>query len=433
MRLCACLVVFGFIACAPSVPRPTREPPAPDAGVDLPATTTPVTVDARPDVRQPPEPAVDAHSDVLGDVARDAAIKTDAGLKPDALPNDVARADVKPDLTKADTNVGSDSGPDYDRPRRARPRPAPPRPSYRQHGAAILPAAGDLVIDELLINPAGTDTNREWIEVVNVSTATLDLHQLHVADAASDVAVDAGVLAPGGLLVLGQSLDPTKNGGAPIAFSFGNVISLNNGGDSISLCLGPCASGVVLDQVAWTADLGAAYDGHAAIVGAVPGQFCPADQPFGDAGSFGSPGTANPPCVAVTRPTRGRGARAAGIVLSPVDRKTWRPRPHPWPRCWPGNAPARRRRDPEPLRRLRRRHRARALPGAGRGDPRAGRRQERHPQHADRLGQVAGRDRAALQRDGRGQGVVLHLPDQGAGQREVLRALRALRPRQRRA
>ena len=33
-----------------------------------------------------------------------------------------------------------------------------------------------------------------------------------------------------------------------------------------------------------------------------------------------------------------------------------------------------------------------ALPGAGGGDPRADRRQERHPQHADRLGQVAGRD-----------------------------------------
>jgi hypothetical protein len=92
-------------------------------------------------------------------------------------------------------------------------------------------------------------------------------------------------------------MDPTKNGGAPIALSFGNVISLNNGGDSISICLGPCATGVMLDQVVWTADLGAAFDGHAAIVGVAPGLFCPADQPFGDAGSFGSPGQANPPCT----------------------------------------------------------------------------------------------------------------------------------------
>ena len=170
-----------------------REPSAPDAGVDLPAAATPVTIDARPDVRQPPEPAVDAHGDVLGDMARDATIKTDAVLKSDALPNDVARADVKPDTTKADTNVASDSGADTTG---AGDAETGASEAATEAGTAILPAAGDLVIDELLINPAGTDTSREWIEVVNVSTTTLDLHQLHVADAASDVAVDAACSRP---------------------------------------------------------------------------------------------------------------------------------------------------------------------------------------------------------------------------------------------
>jgi hypothetical protein len=161
----------------------------------------------------------------------------------------------------------------------------------------VAPNAGDLVIDELLINPAGTDTNREWIEVLNASSFTLDLHLLHIADTAGDVGLDAGLLAPGGILVFGQSLDPTKNGGAPVSFSFGNVVSLNNGGDSISICLGDCATGLILDQVVWTVDLGAAYDGHAAVVGPSPGRFCPADQPFGTAASFGSPGAPNPPCT----------------------------------------------------------------------------------------------------------------------------------------
>jgi hypothetical protein len=291
MRFHACLVAFVLIACAPSVPHPMREPPAPDAGVDLPATSPPVAVDARPDVRQPVEAATDAHNDIGGDALRDAAVKTDTGVKSDALSNDGARADAKLDTMKSDTNAGSDSDAGFD---------AIESDAFETGAtdgtSAILPAAGELIIDELLINPAGTDTNREWIEIANVSTVTLDLHQLHVADAAGDVAVDAGLLAPGGLLVLGQSLDPTKNGGAPIAVSFGNVISLNNGGDSISICLGPCATGAVLDQVIWTADLGAAYDGHAAIVGSLPGVFCPADQSFGDAGSFGSPGAVNPPC-----------------------------------------------------------------------------------------------------------------------------------------
>jgi hypothetical protein len=268
--------------------------------VDLPAITTPVTVDARPDVRQPPEPAVDARSDVLGDVARDTTIKTDAVLKSDALSSDV-RSDAKPDTTRIDTSAANDGRVSVEASEASVPEAGASESGASEDAtdatSAAPPAAGDLVIDELLINPAGTDTNREWIELDNVSPATLDLHQLHVADAASDVAVDAGLLAPGGLLVLGQSLDPTKNGGAPIAFSFGNAVSLNNGGDSISVCFGPCASGVLLDQVIWTADLGPTYDGHAAIVGAMPGQFCPADQPYGDSGSFGSPGMVNPPCT----------------------------------------------------------------------------------------------------------------------------------------
>ena len=54
------------------------------------------------------------------------------------------------------------------------------------------------------------------------------------------------------------------------------------------------------------------------------------------------------------------------------------------------------------------------------------------PQHADRLGQVARRDVPALPGDGRGQALVLHLPDQGARQREVLRPVPALRPGERR-
>src|SRR6185295_11923258 len=49
--------------------------------------------------------------------------------------------------------------------------------------------AGEVVIDELLVNPAGTDTNREWIELANLTALPFDLRGLHVADSAKDVAV----------------------------------------------------------------------------------------------------------------------------------------------------------------------------------------------------------------------------------------------------
>ena len=88
-----------------------------------------------------------------------------------------------------------------------------------------------------------------------------------------------------------------------------------------------------------------------------------------------------------------------------------------------------------PGRRVRRVHRlgGRAGPGAlpapGRGGPRAARRQQRHPGHADRVGEVAGGDGRARRRAGRGPGQLLHRADQGAGEREVLRALRGVRRR----
>jgi hypothetical protein len=272
--------LVGIVACAPSVPRPARQPPEPDAAFDLPAATTETTVDARGDLRAPPTPATDARAAATADARGDSTADT----RGDAAPGDAPLRRDSANIADADADaeIGPSDGP-----------------------TGVLPTVGDLVIDEILINPAGTDTNREWIEVANSSAYTLDLHLLHVADSANDVAVDAGLLAPGGLLVLGQSVDPTKNGGAPISFSFSNVISLNNAGDSISLCLGPCADGLLLSRVTWTADPGAAYDGHAANVldpgaGSDPDAgadlFCPADQPFGTAGSFGTPGAPNPPC-----------------------------------------------------------------------------------------------------------------------------------------
>src|SRR5437870_544152 len=78
-------------------------------------------------------------------------------------------------------------------------------------------------------------------------------------------AVSAGTIEPGGLLVIGQSLDASKNGGAPVGAAYGTHLILNNDAEAVSICLGACATGVVLDQVGWEA-IGAGYDGHALIV-----------------------------------------------------------------------------------------------------------------------------------------------------------------------
>jgi hypothetical protein len=161
--------------------------------------------------------------------------------------------------------------------------------------AARAPRAGELVIDEVLVNPAGDDLGREWIEVSNLGLDWLDLSQLHLANMSVDLAVAGARLAPGGLRLFGQSADPAKNGGAPVAVAYGTKLILNNADGQVSLCLGACASGLALDTVSW-GTLGDGYTGHALVVDPATKAICAASTAFGTAGSFGTPGAPNPPC-----------------------------------------------------------------------------------------------------------------------------------------
>lgn len=184
--------------------------------------------------------------------------------------------------------------------------PSPPRPDSGGDAApadrrpdaplARAPRPGEVVIDELLVNPAGDDLGREWIELASRAAEPLDLSQLHLATATIDVAAPAGTIAPGALLLLGQSIDPTKNGGAPVAVAYGTKLILVNADGQVSICLGACASGVVLDTFSW-GSLDDAYTGHALLVDPASKAFCAAEAPFGSGESFGTPGSPNPACL----------------------------------------------------------------------------------------------------------------------------------------
>jgi hypothetical protein len=158
------------------------------------------------------------------------------------------------------------------------------------------PRAGELAVDELLVNPTGDDLGREWIEITNRATESLDLSTLHLATATVDVAAAAGVIAPGALRLLGQSADSTKNGGLTVDTAYGTKLILVNADGQLSICAGACVSGVVIDTVSW-GTLGDAFTGHALIVDPVTKVICPAETPFGTAGSFGTPGATNPICI----------------------------------------------------------------------------------------------------------------------------------------
>jgi hypothetical protein len=237
---------------------------------------------------------------VLMAACEPAAVRPRAVLEPPADPKGTTAED-------AGTAAPVDSG---SRQRQKLPAPDAMVTAADGGGQAMAPDAGaetasarpagpgDVRIVEVLVNPSGQDVGREWIEILSVSHEPLDLSGLHVADTASDVAAPAGLIAPGARLLLGQLPDGSKNGGAPVAVAYGTRLAFNNDGEEISICDGPCATGVIIDRVAWKS-LGAGYDGHAMVFDRDANLTCAATQPFGTAGDFGTPGQPNAGCAAL--------------------------------------------------------------------------------------------------------------------------------------
>ncbi len=219
-------------------------------------------------------------------VVRDAAVAEidAAAAQPGRAPD--AASGERPKLPRPDAaaDAALESIPD------AAPVDRPPdRP------AARAPRAGEVLIDELLVNPTGDDLGREWVELANQSVDPLDLSQLHLATASTDVPVSAGTIAPGALLLLGQSSDPSKNGGAPVSVTYSTKLILLNANGRLSICIGACASGMVIDAFSWGA-LDDGYTGHALVIDPATRAFCPAADAFGTGDSFGTPGAPNPAC-----------------------------------------------------------------------------------------------------------------------------------------
>jgi phosphatidylserine/phosphatidylglycerophosphate/cardiolipin synthase-like enzyme len=100
-------------------------------------------------------------------------------------------------------------------------------------------------INELMANPDGTDTNEEWVELVNTGSAAISLAGWRLGDALDGERHVFGelTLSPGGSVVVYSG----PNAGEPdrlVATS--GALSLNNNTDIVTL---RDAAGVVIDQV----------------------------------------------------------------------------------------------------------------------------------------------------------------------------------------
>jgi len=173
---------------------------------------------------------------------------------------------------------------------------------------SLVPAVGDLLFTELMINPTGAvqDITGEWIEVRNVSNRTLELMGCTLED--TGVNGDNHTIAtttrvtPGGRVVLAKSATAAVNGGLPrVDYAFGETgVSLTNGGDTLILrCAGaildtltynatwPFVEGVAM-QLDDTLTLPASNDS--------PTAWCRATATYGTQSHLGTPGSANGRC-----------------------------------------------------------------------------------------------------------------------------------------
>jgi hypothetical protein len=166
-------------------------------------------------------------------------------------------------------------------------------------GVADL-SPGDLVVTEIMRNPAAvSDADGEWFEILNVSGLDVDLLGLELISGGTATVTSSLVVPDGARVVLGASADPLVNGGAPVDFAYGGVITLGNADDSLELGY----LGASFDVVAWDgtfpAPTGAAMSldpaSETAAANDVGTAWCDAVTVYG-AGDLGTPGAANPAC-----------------------------------------------------------------------------------------------------------------------------------------
>lgn len=171
---------------------------------------------------------------------------------------------------------------------------------------ACLPAAesGDLVITEIMANPAGDDAGLEWFEVYNTSDRVIPLSGLSLSDDGSDSLTirDGPLVEPGAYAVLAEDV-----GAAPIVdlvWSDSGSMALSNTEDEIEIRVGD----TLVDRVAWgsgatpawTRPNGASMNLDPASISADEnddsGAWCEGLGDYGIPPNQGTPRIANPSC-----------------------------------------------------------------------------------------------------------------------------------------
>lgn len=170
-----------------------------------------------------------------------------------------------------------------------------------------LPTAGDLVITEVMPNPAAvSDTDGEWFEIYAMNGFDLNGVGLDRAGDTSKPNIlessDCIHLAAGSYAIFAKQADPGLNGGLPSGALLGTFsFALVDNGD-VRVMVGE----EVIDSIQWPSTRsGTSHaldpDKRDPIANDDPSNFCDGNTSYG-AGDLGTPGAANVPCPFVVEP-----------------------------------------------------------------------------------------------------------------------------------
>jgi hypothetical protein len=114
----------------------------------------------------------------------------------------------------------------------------------------------EVVINEIMADPFGDDTHREWIELYNPSNEAVNLNGWVVRDCGDQeftlIGADA-VIGPRDYLVLGMTKDRSLNGDTPVDFEYGvEGFYLPNTIGSVLLYDGPTPQARLIDQARYS-------------------------------------------------------------------------------------------------------------------------------------------------------------------------------------
>ncbi|MEZ4268887.1 MAG: lamin tail domain-containing protein [Myxococcota bacterium] len=158
----------------------------------------------------------------------------------------------------------------------------------------VAPTVGSLVITEVMANPQGTDSDREWLEFRVDGADCINLDGLRLT---TDIVEPKGgvilksttgltAVSPGAYYIIaGRSADL---GSAPVTQRLA-IPSLGNSDGKVAFWSGSAKIAEAL--------YGTPIEGKAQQLGD-DGAFCSASSPLADGVSFGTPGLANAPCGA---------------------------------------------------------------------------------------------------------------------------------------